>query len=129
MMVSRAFNADKSVNAETRDKILTTAERLGYVFDATAANLRTQKSGFVALTIPSINNANFAVTVDAMSERLARAGLQVLLGYSGDALDREEKLIVQLLRRRPEAIVLTAGHHSPRARRLLENAGIPVIET
>jgi LacI family transcriptional regulator, gluconate utilization system Gnt-I transcriptional repressor len=129
MTVSRAFNADKSVNAETRDKILAIAESLGYVFDATAANLRTQKSGFVALTIPSINNANFAATVDAMSERLAQAGLQVLLGYSGYALDREEELIVQLLRRRPEAIVLTGGHHSPRARRLLENAGIPVIET
>lgn len=129
MTVSRAFNADKSVNAETRDTILAIAEQLGYVFDATAANLRTQKSGFVALTIPSINNANFAATVDAMSERLALAGLQVLLGYSGYAQDREEDLIQQLLRRRPEAIVLTGGHHSLRARRLLENARIPVIET
>lgn len=128
MTVSRAFNADKSVNAESRKKILAIAESLGYVFDATAANLRTQKSGFVAVTIPSINNANFAATVDAISERLAQAGLQVLLGYSGYAIDREEELIVQLLRRRPEAIVLTGGHHSQRARRLLENAGIPVIE-
>jgi DNA-binding LacI/PurR family transcriptional regulator len=43
--------------------------------------------------------------------------------------DREERLIEQLLRRRPEAIVVTGGNHTPRARRMLENAGIPVIET
>jgi LacI family transcriptional regulator, gluconate utilization system Gnt-I transcriptional repressor len=99
------------------------------VFDATAANLRTQKTNFVAVTIPSINNANFADTVDALSEKLGLAGLQVLLAYSGYDLAREENLIEQLLRRRPEAIVVTGGRHSDRARRLLMNAGIPVIET
>ena len=34
-----------------------------------------------------------------------------------------------LLRRRPEAIVVTGGKHTDRSRRLLANAGIPVIET
>jgi LacI family transcriptional regulator, gluconate utilization system Gnt-I transcriptional repressor len=41
----------------------------------------------------------------------------------------EERLIEQLLTRRPEAIVVTGGKHTPRARRMLENAGIPVVET
>jgi LacI family gluconate utilization system Gnt-I transcriptional repressor len=41
----------------------------------------------------------------------------------------EERLIEQFLRRRPEAIVVTGGRHTPRARRMLQNAGIPVIET
>jgi LacI family transcriptional regulator, gluconate utilization system Gnt-I transcriptional repressor len=129
MTVSRAFKSDTSVSEATRIRIRKIADDLGYVFDATAANLRTQKTNFVAVTIPSINNANFADTVDALSDRLATAGLQVLLAYSGYDLAREENLIEQLLRRRPEAIVVTGGRHSNRARKLLLNAGIPVIET
>lgn len=129
MTVSRAFKADASVGEETRSRILRAAEDLGYVFDAVASNLRSQRSGFVAVTIPSINNANFAETVGALSLALEEAGLQVLLGSTAYKVAEEERLIEQLLRRRPEAIVVTGGRHTPRARRLLENAGIPVVET
>ncbi len=55
--------------------------------------------------------------------------MQILLGYTDYDMAEEERLIEQFLRRRPEAIVVTGGRHTPRARRLLENAGIPVIET
>ena len=66
MTVSRAFKQDASVSTDTRDRIRRTAEDMGYVFDSTAANLRSQRSGFIAVTIPSINNANFADTVGAL---------------------------------------------------------------
>ncbi len=129
MTVSRAFKSDASVSQATRDRIRAIADDLGYVFDATASTFRSQKTSFVAVTIPSINNANFADTVDALTECLANAGMQVLLGNTGYDMAKEEVLIEQLLRRRPEAIVVTGGSHSPRARRLLASAGIPVVET
>ena len=129
MSVSRAFKADASVSDKTRAAILQVAYDLGYVFDSTASNLRSQKTDFVAVTIPSINNANFADTLRGLSEGLQARGLQILLGYTDYDMAEEERLIEQLLRRRPEAIVVTGGRHTPRARRLLENAGIPVIET
>lgn len=129
MTVSRAFKADSSVSEATREAILAAAEGLGYVFDSTASNLRSQKTDFVAVTIPSINNANFADTVRGLSDGLKARGLQILLGSTDYDMAEEERLIEQLLRRRPEAIVVTGGRHTPRARRMLENAGIPVIET
>lgn len=129
MTVSRAFKADSSISGTTREAILKAADQLGYVFDSTASNLRSQRTDFVAVTIPSINNANFADTVRALSDGLKPRGLQILLGTTDYDMAEEERLIEQLLRRRPEAIVVTGGNHTPRARRLLENAGIPVIET
>lgn len=129
MTVSRAFKADSSISGATRNAILKAADQLGYVFDSTASNLRSQKTDFVAVTIPSINTANFADTVRALSDGLKPRGLQMLLGTTDYDMAEEERLIEQLLRRRPEAIVVTGGNHTPRARRLLENAGIPVIET
>lgn len=129
MTVSRAFKTDSSVSEATRDAILRAADELGYVFDSTASNLRSQRTDFIAVTIPSINNANFADTLRGLSEGLKARGLQILLGYTDYDMTEEERLIEQFLRRRPEAIVVTGGRHTPRARRMLENAGIPVIET
>lgn len=129
MTVSRAFKSDSSVSGATRAAIRKVAEEVGYVFDSTAANLRSQRTDFVAVTIPSINNANFAETLRGLSDGLAGRGLQILLGYTDYDMAKEEELIEQLLRRRPEAIVVTGGKHTERGRRLLANAGIPVVET
>lgn len=129
MTVSRAFKTDSSVSEATRLAILKAADDLGYVFDSTASSLRSQRTDFIAVTIPSINNANFADTVRGLSEGLKARGLQILLGYTDYDMAEEERLIEQFLRRRPEAIVVTGGRHTPRARRMLENAGIPVVET
>jgi LacI family gluconate utilization system Gnt-I transcriptional repressor len=128
MTVSRAFRQDASVGEKTRARILQIADELGYVLDTTASNLRTQRSGFVAVIVPSINNANFAETVNALSTVLNPPGLQVLLGYDLYHTAEEERLIEQLLRRRPEAVVVTGGRHTERCRRLLKGAGIPVVE-
>jgi LacI family gluconate utilization system Gnt-I transcriptional repressor len=127
--VSRAFKQDASVGAATREKIQQAADELGYVFDTTAANLRTQRSDFIAVTIPSLNNANFASTIVALTGKLSQAGYQVLLGHSNYDMEREEQLIGQFLRRRPEAIVVTGERHTDRARKLLTGSGVPVIET
>ena len=129
MTVSRAFKSGSMINKDTRDAILKAAEDLGYVFDSTASNLRSQKTDFIAVTIPSINNANFADTVGGLSETLSVHGFQILLGYTNYDTEEEERLVEQLLRRKPQAIVVTGGKHTPRARKLLENANVPVIET
>src|SRR5690606_22789497 len=58
MTVSRAFKADSSINADTRARIRTLAEDMGYVFDSMAANLRAQRSDFSAAIIPSLKMRN-----------------------------------------------------------------------
>ncbi|KIC46706.1 LacI family transcriptional regulator [Ruegeria sp. ANG-S4] len=128
MTVSRALRDDETVNAKTRHKIRQVANDLGYVYDTTAQAFRTQKSGFVAVTLPSINNANFAETFRGLSEGLGQSGMQLLLGSTNYQVDKEEELVRQLLTRNPEAIVLTGGHHTDETRALLSARNLPVIE-
>ncbi|EDQ32251.1 Transcriptional regulator [Hoeflea phototrophica DFL-43] len=128
MTVSRALRGDETVNAKTRGLIKQVADDLGYVYDSTAQAFRTQKSGFVAVLLPSINNANFAETFRGLSDVLTGDGLQLLLGSTNYRVEKEEELVGQLLTRNPEAIILMGGHHTAVTRRILENAKIPVIE-
>ncbi|MCC0025147.1 MAG: LacI family DNA-binding transcriptional regulator [Hyphomicrobiaceae bacterium] len=128
MTVSRAFKDHTSVKGRTREHIRQTASEMGYVFDSTAANLRTQRSNFIAVVIPSLNNANFADTIDGLSGPVEASGRQILLGNSNYDIDREERLVEQLLQRRPEAIVLTGGRHTKGVRSRLSDGGLPVVE-
>ena len=129
MTVSRALKNGASIAAETRDKIKKAVDELGYVLDQSAGSLSSKRTGFVAALIPSINNSNFADTARGLTEALQGSGLQLLLGYTDYSIEKEQELIESMLRRRPEAIVVTGGRHTERGRKLLENAAIPVIET
>ncbi|WP_425041626.1 LacI family DNA-binding transcriptional regulator [Primorskyibacter sp. S187A] len=128
MTVSRALRNDPSVNKNTRMRIHSTARHMGYVYDTTAQAFRTQKSGFVAVTLPSVNNANFAETFRALSYELEQDGVQLLLGSTHYRVEKEEQLVRQLLARKPEALVLTGGHHTGATRDMIAAAGIPIVE-
>ncbi len=128
MTVSRALKKDSPVSRETREHILKVVRDMNYVPDQVAGSLTTRKTGFVAVLVPSLNNLHFAETVQALTEELEQNGLQILLGHTDYSAEREEQIVETMLRRRPEAIVLSYDGHSPRTRLLLHEAGIPVIE-
>lgn len=128
MTVSRALKPNTSVSNATREKIRKAADELGYVLDSTAAGLSSRRTGFIAVTIPSINNANFADTLRGLTQVLRETNMQVLLGYTDYDVAEEERLVEQFLRRRPEAMIVTGHAHTHRCRRMLEKCGVPVVE-
>ena len=128
MTVSRALKKDSPISSGTRARILQVVREMNYVPDQMAGSLTTKKSGFVAVLVPSLNNLHFAETVQALTHELEGIGQQILLGYTDYSAEREEQLIETMLRRRPEAIVLSYDGHTDRSVRLLSEAQVPVIE-
>lgn len=128
MTVSRALKKNSPIHPETRERILKIVREMNYVPDQMAGSLTTRRSGFVAVLVPSLNNLHFAETVQALTEELERCGLQILLGHTDYSLRREEELVEAMLRRRPEAIVLSFDGHSDRTIELLSDSNVPVVE-
>lgn len=129
MTVSRALRSGTAISDDTRKKIVAAAEELGYVIDATASGFASGKTGFVAMTIPSIDNANFAATVRGVTEELRGSGMQLLLGCTNYDVAEEERLVEGVLGHRPDAVIVTGGSHTDRCRRLLASYDAPIIET
>ncbi len=129
MTVSRALKGNSYIAKDTLQRILSAVDQLGYVLDRSAGSLSSRRSGFIAAIVPSIDNSNFADTARGITDALEQTSMQLLLGYTNYSVEREEELIESMLRRRPEGIILTGGQHTPKARAMLANAGIPVIET
>ena len=101
----------------------------GYVKNLVAGSLASNRTNVIAAIVPTLTNAAYGMSVHAMAEVLRKNGLHLLLGTVGFSLAEEESLIATFLGRRPDAMYLHACRHTPAARRLLLNAGIPIVET
>jgi len=128
MTVSRVLRGN-SVAPETEARIRVEIERLHYVPHAAAGALASRRSGFVAVIVPSIDNANFAETVRGLETILNDAKLDLLLGITHYHTHREDELLQTMLRHRPEGIMLTGGVHSRALSERLARSAIPVVET
>ena len=127
--VSRALNTPDVVSPKTREKVRLAVERTGYVPNLLAGGLASNRSRLVAALVPTIAGPVFLETVQALTEALADAGYQLMLGQSGYHNSREDALIDAIVGRRPDGIVLTGIMRSPEGRRRLLASGIPVVET
>lgn len=126
--VSRALSDPSKVSPDALRRIREAIEVTGFVPNAIAGALASNKSRLVTALIPSITNIVYSSFVRSFSERIRNAGYQILLSETGFDPAEEEALIAAHLSRRPDAMLLTGIHHSAQARRLLLGADIPVVE-
>lgn len=126
--VSRALSSPDKVSPQTLQRIQDAIARTGFVPNAVAGALASNKSNLVAALIPSVTNIVYSSMLHAFSDIMWGHGYQIMLSETGFDLEREEKAIATHLSRRPDAILLTGVRHSAGARRMLLNAGIPVVE-
>src|SRR5207253_3543684 len=86
-------------------------------------------SHLIAAVVPTIASPVFQETWQALTDNFANAGYHLTFGQTGYGGTREDELIDAIVARRPDGIVLTGIMRSPRGRRRLLEAGIPVVET
>ena len=83
----------------------------------------------MAAIVPTFAAPVFQETIEALTNTLAAAGYQILLGQSGYGDSREDALLEAIIGRRPDGIVLTGIMRSAGMRLRLLASGIPVVET
>lgn len=128
MTVSRVVRDLGVVSPDTRARVNRAIADLGYVPDRAAGSLGSHRTGFIALILPNLTNANFAAVAHGLTEQLRQADYDLLIAYTDYSLVEEERQLRNLLARRPEAMVLTGAVHRRAAARMLLAANIPVVE-
>ena len=126
--VSRALSDPSKVSAKTLRKIQEAIEATGFVPNAIAGALASNKSKLITALVPSITNIVYSSMIRAFSLRMREAGYQILLSETGFGAKDEEAAIAAHLSRRPDAILLTGIYHSAHARRMLLASGLPIVE-
>ncbi|KEP68688.1 LacI family transcriptional regulator [Thioclava dalianensis] len=128
MTVSRVLRNRGDVSDTTREKVLRAAKALGYVPNKIAGALASQRVNLVAVIIPSLSNLVFPTVLSKISDELEDTGLQPVVGVTNYKPEKEEQVLYEMLSWRPSGVIIAGIEHTPAARAMLENAGIPVVE-
>ncbi|MBS0564260.1 MAG: LacI family DNA-binding transcriptional regulator [Proteobacteria bacterium] len=128
MTVSRVLRNRGDVSEATRDRVLEAARRLGYVPNKIAGALASQRVNLVGVIVPSLSNLVFPEVLGGISEELEDTGLQPVFGVTNYSAEKEEAVLYEMLSWRPSGVIIAGLEHSPNARSMLENAGIPIVE-
>ena len=128
MTVVRVLRDPGKVAPRTLERVAAVLRDTGYTPDLVARGLASRRSGLVAAVIPVLTNSLIAEIMQGLTEALAPAGLHLLIGASGFSAAEEEVLVRAFLSRRVDAVYLTGVIHTPETVRMLQRAGIPVVE-
>ncbi|MDN3295193.1 LacI family DNA-binding transcriptional regulator [Streptomyces ficellus] len=125
--VSNVINRPDAVAEETRARVLSTIERLGYVRSESARQLRAGRSRILSLLVLDMANP-FFVDVASGAERAAReAGLGVMLCNSAQSADEEAEYLGLFAEQRVRGVLITPVDPTGGNLRAFERQGIPYV--
>jgi LacI family gluconate utilization system Gnt-I transcriptional repressor len=126
--VSRALREPGRVSEDLRRQIQAAVDELGYVPDPNARALASARAEVFGVLVPSLTNNVFAEVVRGIYDSLSDSPFRIQIGNTHYSGLEEERLLQVFGSQRPAALIVAGIDQTPSARRLLENAGCPVVQ-
>jgi LacI family gluconate utilization system Gnt-I transcriptional repressor len=126
---SRALRRPQMVSPQLRARVERAVRQLGYVPSQIASALASSRTNTIGVVIPSLTNSVFSDYLKALHDVFLPAGIRPMVFNSRYADNEEERAIATLLGQHPEAMILAGIDQTPGARRMLEECGLPVVQT
>ncbi len=125
--VSLALRDSPLIAQDTREKVKATARRLGYIYNRSAASLRTAKSHIVGVAVHDIMNPYFAEIFTALEDVLEDHGQMVFICCHRDSARRQRAFIETLQQHRADGLILcpSVGTTAEEINQLVDQ-GLPV---
>ena len=128
--VSLVLKDSPLVKPDTRERVERAIDQLGYVYNRSAANLRTARSSFVGMVISDLMNPFFTELAVAIEDALYRLGFIPILANTNEDRERQGK-VLQSLREHGVAGIIMSPARGTDAWSMSElmSRSIPVILT
>lgn len=125
--VSLALRDSPLVAEETREKVKQTAEEVGYIYNRSAASLRTARSQIVGVAVHDILNPYFAEVFTGLEDVLEEQGQMIFICNHRDDVSRQKAFVNTLLQHRADGLILcpSVGTSAEEINRLVDH-GLPV---
>ncbi|QOR40837.1 gluconate operon transcriptional repressor GntR [Billgrantia diversa] len=128
MTVSRCLRDPTTVSEGLRERIFSVAEQVGYIPNRAPDLLSRATSHSIGLLVPSLTNQVFADVLVGIEEVTEPLGYHLMLSHYGYSQDLEERSLASLLSYNVDGVILSDSYHTARTCRMLETAGIPIVE-
>ncbi len=122
--VSRALNGHADIAAETRERVLAEAGRLGFAPSLIGKSLRSGVTDWIGVTLPDLEDFYLTAKVSRLQERLAGEGWRALMQV-GDGGERQA--FERFAAMRCAGVIAVAARASDEDLAPLRRAGIPLV--
>lgn len=126
--VSRVLRGSGPISGPTRERVMEAVRRTGYVQNRLAGTLASARSNLVGVILPSLSNNVFPEVMAGINAELAQSGFQTVVGVTEYEQSTEEALVRSMLAWKPAAMIVTGMDHTRETIRMLDDAGIRIIE-
>ncbi len=125
--VSNVLNRPEKVAAATVARVQDAIDRLGFVRNDAARQLRAGRSRTIGLVVLDLRNPFFTEVARGAEQRAAETGLSVLVANSDDSAGREATHLDLFEQQRMFGVLITpVADNTPRLQRLRDR-GIPAV--
>ncbi|CDH06129.1 transcriptional repressor for gluconate utilization (GalR/LacI familiy) [Xenorhabdus bovienii str. oregonense] len=128
MTVSRFLRNPDQVSEALGKRIAETLDQLGYIPNRVPDILSNATSRTIGVLLPSLTNQVFAEVIRGIEQVTDRNGYQTMLAHYGYSAQKEEERLLSLLSYNIDGLILAERTHTPKTLKVLETAGIPVVE-
>ncbi|WP_210503386.1 LacI family DNA-binding transcriptional regulator [Nocardioides xinjiangensis] len=125
--VSNFFNKPERMSAATRERVRSAVDTLSFAPNDAARNLRRRTSTVVGYISYELASARTPAITNAMSARLAEAGMHLLSAVDGGDPERERAFIDLFERQRVAGLVITPVTDLEPDLARLRRAGMPSV--
>ncbi len=129
--VSLALRGDKRFPKETLDRVRAAADRLGYIYNQGAADLRMSRNNTIAVCLGELSNPIFNDMLISAEREIHRRGRRLLLGITRESRERQADFLRQALQIGCEALLLCPAYGTTRSDldEILVRNGQPLLPT
>jgi DNA-binding LacI/PurR family transcriptional regulator len=125
--VSRSFDPESPISAETRERVLAAAAELGYQPNAIARSLITQRTNIIGIVMANLTDSQFYPNVlEQFTHRLQDMGKQVLLLTTPPGRSVDE-MLTQILGYQVDALIIASLTPGNEIINFSNRGGRPVI--
>ena len=128
--VSYAFSANPEkrglISSDTRARILSVAQAIGYFPNRTAQSIRTGKTDLIALWVPNFTNSIYLRTMRGIQDVAGQHGLDILV-YGGTGKSGMEGVLRSFGERRVDGAILIARPLEQAALQILKQLELPLV--
>lgn len=128
MTVSRFLRNPALVSEALQHKIARSLDELGYIPNRAPDILSNSTSRAIGVLLPSLTNQVFAEVLRGIETVTDAHDYQTMLAHYGYQPETEELRLTSLLSYNIDGLILAERFHTPRTLKMIEVAGIPVVE-
>jgi LacI family transcriptional regulator, gluconate utilization system Gnt-I transcriptional repressor len=126
--VSRVVRNQGPIADATRTRVLAAIAQLGYIPNRAAGSLASAASTLMTVLLPSLSNIVFPDVLRGIHTAITETAFQSVIGVTDYDPMIEERILLSFLAWQPAAVILAGLHHTPAARKHLEQGRFRVAE-